>query len=162
LAAVALLVAVGPLAAAPADHVYALFPCCGGPAPGGCRIIATRVGAPTCVGFAPWDANDAPDPTWTGFMGFTSSDPRAALPAPCAFPASEQNCSGIAYVTFQTPGRQTVTIFDVAGVLTPATISIEVEPNGNPIPDLDALTRLLLVAALAAAGVTLLGRRAQP
>jgi hypothetical protein len=109
--------------------------------------------------FAPWDAQDQLDPTWSGFMAVSSSDPAAALPPPCAFPASDQNCSGLVNVTFRTPGRQTVTVFDVAGVLAPATIPITVYPVYTPVPDLDAFGRVVMGLALGGAAVTLLSRR---
>jgi hypothetical protein len=148
-----------PAAADPATHLVVIFPCCP-VAPGGCRISATHPGESRCIDFAPLDANDIFDPTWSGTVMFTSSDPEAVLPEPCTFAASGGTCSGFADVVFRTLGLHTLTVSDASGGLVPGTANITVLAETNQIPAVQWQGRTAAIVLLGLTGVALLARKA--
>jgi hypothetical protein len=147
---------VGVASGAEATRFYVAFPCCG-TAPGGCRIVAAGAGAALCFAAVPMDAKGEFDLAWTGTIAFSSSDPLATLPSPCSLPYSAGSCSGL-YVTFRTPGHQTLTVVDVGGGLEPGTAVMNVFGVANAIPLVSWPGRVALTGLLALAGMLLMRR----
>jgi hypothetical protein len=74
---------------------------------------AVQAGSPFPVGVVALDASGDPVPTYTGTVHFTSSDSAANLPADFTFTASDHGVHVFA-TTFQTTGRQTLTVADTS------------------------------------------------
>ncbi len=100
------------------------------------------------------DAANSRDGMYTGTVFFSSSDSRAVLPTSYTFTPTDGGGKEFT-VILNTVGAQTITATDpVRGLAGTLTITVTGSAS-TPVPVLNDLAKLLLVAALAAAGVWL-------
>ena len=100
------------------------------------------------------DANDLRDVTYTDTVFFSSTDSRAVFPRSYAFTLADRGGKEFT-VVLNTVGDQTITATDPVRGLTGALTMTVTGPASTSVPVLSDLTKLLLVAALAATGVWL-------
>jgi hypothetical protein len=90
---------------------------------------ATTAGAALGVVVTAFDAEDNPTPNYTGTIHFSSTDPKAVLPADYPFLASDRGSKTFGSVVFKTAGAQSLTVTDLTNAaLSGSQNSIAVSP----------------------------------
>jgi hypothetical protein len=138
---------------ATADQFDIYVPCTG-VCPGSARFIAWSVGQPFPIAVAAVGASGERDESYRGTITFSSSDLLATLPAAYTFTAADRG--GHLFLdggTLRTPGRQTISVTDIARGWTGVWAVTALLPAGaSEIPTLSSLGRLVFAFLLAALG----------
>jgi len=148
-----------PAAAAPATQ-FQIYATCPGNCPGAAIFISVRAGDAFSISVSALDAIGQGDPTFTGTIQFSSSDPAATLPVPYTFTASDFGSHFfLAAGILRTPGTQTITVTDSQGRLAPGGLTLEVQLQPSAaIPVISPSVGLLFVLLLALTSLWMLRR----
>lgn len=91
------------------------------------------------------------DPTYTGTVTFTSTDPLATLPSSYTFVAGDHGRRGLS-ATLRTPGTMTITVTDTSGNVAPGSLTMEVIAPSVEVPTLTPWVTLVLAILLVLTG----------
>jgi hypothetical protein len=103
------------------------------------------------------DASNARVTSLTAAVSFSSPDPLATLPSDFTFSPADQGVRTFANgAVLRTPGVQTITVTDAAGMLAPGTLTLTVTGTASqPVPTISLEMKALLAAVLALTGLWL-------